>query len=104
MEANSRPERLASFKRASGDSTENARLPLRKFCPDMSEDDRTRVIYAFFPFMFGVRSYTSVTAKREAAPKKAGADFVRPTACGLVRACLARLPGGARELSRDAVE
>ncbi len=39
MEANSRPELLASFKRAYGKSIENIELILAKICPDMSSSD-----------------------------------------------------------------
>ena len=42
MEANSRPERLVSFKRAYGKSLENVDQILQKFLPEMDQEQRLR--------------------------------------------------------------
>lgn len=71
MEANSRPELLASFKRAYGASMQNICRLLGKFCPQMSVEEKQNFIYIFFPFMFGIYPYTSVTEKQTEAMKEA---------------------------------
>lgn len=63
MEANSRIEFLTSFKVAYGESMDNMRKILNKFCVKMTSDDIERFIYAFFPFMFGIYPYSYVTDK-----------------------------------------
>ena len=54
MEANSRPDLLASFKTAYGRSMTDMRSILSKFCPEMSEEEQKSFIYVFYPFMFGI--------------------------------------------------
>ena len=76
MEANSRPEILTSFKKSYGTSINNISRLLEKFCPDMNESDIKHFIYMFFPFMFGIYPYTSVTDKQKKAMEEAGIDYV----------------------------
>ena len=71
MEANSRMERLVAFKTASGDSMGAVTRCLEKFFPQMAEEDIQRFIYGFFPFLFGVYPYTSVTDKQREALREA---------------------------------
>ena len=66
---------------------------LTKFCPDMSVTDIQNFIYIFFPFMFGIYPYTSVTEKQKAAMKEAGIDYVYQTVYVLAHGCLVRLLG-----------
>ena len=47
MEKNSRPELLVSFKKAYGASLTNVKRLLKKFRPDMSEQDIRNFIYIF---------------------------------------------------------
>ncbi len=94
MEANSRPELLVSFKRAYGESIENMRRLLDKFCPEMSEPQKQNFIYVFFPFMFGIYPYTAVTDKQKYAMKEGGVDFFYQTIYEITYACLIRLLGG----------
>ena len=91
MEANSRPELLVSFKVAYGESIKNMNSLLTKFCPDMSEQDIRSFIYVFFPFMFGIYPYTSVTEKQREAMKNAGVDFVYQTIFEITFNCILRL-------------
>ena len=91
MEANSRPELLVSFKVAYGESIKNMNSLLTKFCPDMSEQDIRSFIYVFFPFMFGIYPYTSVTEKQREAMKNAGVDFVYQTIFEITYNCILRL-------------
>jgi AcrR family transcriptional regulator len=80
MEAESRPELLASFKTAYGRSLELVRSLLEKFRPEMSGEDIRGFIYVFFPFMFGIYPYTEVTEKQKKAMEQVGIDFKQLTA------------------------
>ena len=91
MEKNSRPEPLISFKKAYGASLTNVKRLLKKFRPDMSEQDIRNFIYIFFPFMFGIYPYTSVTDKQKAAMEAAGVDYVYQSIYELTYSCLMRL-------------
>lgn len=91
MEANSRPEILTSFKKSYGASIRNISRLLEKFCPDMNESDIKHFIYMFFPFMFGIYPYTSVTDKQKKAMEEAGIDYVYHSVYELTYSCLYRL-------------
>lgn len=91
MEANSRPELLVSFKVAYGESIKNMNRLLTKFCPDMSEQDIRSFTYVFFPFMFGIYPYTSVTEKQREAMENAEVDFIYQTIFEITNNCILRL-------------
>ncbi len=91
MEANSRPERLISFKMAYGESLKNMCRLLTKFCPEKSVQDIQDFIYVFFPFMFGIYPYTSVTDKQREAMKEANVDYVYQTIYEITNNCLLKL-------------
>ena len=93
MEANSREELLISFTQSYGKSLQLMSMLLTKFCPAMSVNDIQNFIYIFFPFMFGIYPYTSVTEKQQAAMKEAGIDYVYQTVYELTHGCLVRLLG-----------
>ena len=93
MEANSRPELLASFKGAYGKSLENVDRILQKFCPELDEDQRLSFRLVFFPFMFGIYPYAAVTEKQRTAMEQAGVDFRYCSIYELTLACLRRLLG-----------
>ena len=93
MEANSREEFLTSFKQSYGKSLRLMGMLLTKFCADMSVEDIQNFIYIFFPFMFGIYPYTSVTEKQKNAMKEAGIDYVYQTVYELTHSCLVRLMG-----------
>ena len=93
MEANSRAELLVSFKKAYGESMQNMRRILDKFRPDMSEEEKEKFIYVFFPFLFGIYPYTAVTEKQNYAMKEAGVDFAYQSIYQLTYACLIKLLG-----------
>lgn len=75
IEASSRPELLVTFKAAYGASMDNVRSLLEKFCPEMGEAERERLIYVFFPFMFGIYPYTAVTDKQRYAMREARLNY-----------------------------
>ena len=91
MESNSRPELLVSFKVAYGESLRNIQKILKKFCPDMNEADIKNFIYVFFPFMFGIYPYTTVTDKQREAMNKANVDFAYQTIFEITNNCILRL-------------
>ena len=91
MEANSRPELLASFKKAYGESLNNIRMLLSKYCPEKSARDVQNFIYVFFPFMFGIYPYTAVTDKQREAMKKAGVNYVYQSIFEITNNCLLKL-------------
>ena len=91
MEANSRPELLTAFKQAYGKSMTNIRSILSRFCPDISKEEIENCIYVFYPFMFGIYPYTSVTEKQKTAMKDAQVDFVSHSIYEITYNCLIRL-------------
>ncbi|MBE7073281.1 MAG: TetR/AcrR family transcriptional regulator [Ruminococcaceae bacterium] len=91
MESNSRPELLVSFKVSYGESLRNIQTILKKFCPDMNEADIKSFIYVFFPFMFGIYPYTTVTDKQREAMNKANVDFTYQTIFEITNNCILRL-------------
>ena len=93
MEANSRQELLTSFKQSYGGSMRRMTMLLTKFCPDMSVTDIQNFLYTFFPFMFGIYSYTAVTENQKEAMKEAGINFAYQSVYELVCSCLNRLLG-----------
>lgn len=93
MEANSRRELLTAFKQSYGRSMDHMRMLLMKYCPNMSEADIRNFIYIFYPFMFGIYPYTTVTEKQKTAIKDAGISFVYQTVYELTSSCLIRLLG-----------
>ena len=93
MEANSREEELRSFKESYGKSLENIRGILDKFCPEMSEVEKDNFIYVFFPFMFGIYPYTTVTDKQKAAMQDAKIDYVYQSVYDITYKCLIGLLG-----------
>ena len=93
MEANSREEELRSFKESYGKSLENIRGILDKFCPEKSEVEKDNFIYVFFPFMFGIYPYTTVTDKQKAAMQDAKIDYVYQSVYDITYKCLIGLLG-----------
>ena len=91
MEANSREELLASFKRAYGRSLDLFRSILEKHCPEMSAEEVNAVIYVFFPFMFGSYPYAEVTEKQKKAMEEAEVDYKYQTIYEITYNCLIRL-------------
>ena len=93
MEANSRKEMLVEFKQSYGKSMDLMRSILKKHCPKMSARDAAGFIYTFYPFMFGIFPYASVTEKQREAMQEAGVEFVYQSIHELVKGCIIRLLG-----------
>ena len=75
MEENSRMEELIEFKTAYGKSVEMVRKCIDKFFKDMSEEEKDKFIFSFFPFMYGIYPYAEVTEKQKEAMEKARVPF-----------------------------
>ena len=93
MEANSRAERLAEFKVAFGTSLDTVTRMLQKYVPEMDAPARQEFLYAFFPFIYGIYPYTSVTEKQRTAMVQAGIPYVYQSAYDLTFTCLKKLLG-----------
>ncbi|MBR3145122.1 MAG: TetR family transcriptional regulator [Clostridia bacterium] len=91
MEANSREEILYSFKISYGKSLELMEKILNRHISKMSKEDTKKFLYAFFPFMFGIYPYTSVTKKQKNAMEKAGIPYVYQSVYDLTYNCLIKL-------------
>ena len=75
MEMNSREENLVDFKKSYGKSLQTVKNCLDKFCPDFSEIDKEKFLYAFFPFVYGIYPYAVVNDKQKSAMDKAKVKF-----------------------------
>ena len=93
MEANSRQELLTEFKKSYGRSMQLVSMVVQKFCPEMTVAEIQNFIYTFYPFMFGIYPYTTVTEKRRVAMKEAGINYVYQSVYELTYSCLIRLLG-----------
>ena len=91
MEANSRPERLTEFKVAFGASMKTVEQMLLRYVPEMDHEARHRFVYAFFPFIYGIYPYTTVTEKQRIAMKQAGIPYAYQSAYDLTNECLKKL-------------
>lgn len=94
MEGSSRLENLIEFKAAFARTMKAVKLCLRKFFPKMTDADIQTFIYAFFPFLFGVYPYTSVTDKQREALEKADAEYVFMSAFEIIYSCVKKLLAG----------
>lgn len=75
MEENSRIEELIKFKTAYGKSVEMVRKCIDKFFKEMTEEEKDKFIFSFFPFMYGIYPYAEVTKKQKLAMEKAKVPF-----------------------------
>lgn len=89
MEENSRPENLAKFKASYGDSLRLMGEIVTKFCPEKTPVEVQQFVYTFFPFMFGIYPYTTVTKKQRTAMEAGQVQYVYQSVAELVEtACL----------------
>ncbi|MBR6707999.1 MAG: TetR family transcriptional regulator [Clostridia bacterium] len=91
MEANSRPERLTAFKHSFGASLDTVDRLIRQYLPETDEAWRRKFLYAFFPFIYGIYPYTSVTEKQAEAMREAGIPYVYQSAYELTFSFLTQL-------------
>ena len=93
METGSRPEHLAAFKVAYGESIRTVEGCLDKYFPEMTAARKRDFLYTFFPFMFGIYPYTFVTEKQRAAMEEAGVNYVFMPIYEIVYNCARMLLG-----------
>lgn len=93
IEENSRMERLVEFKEVYGQSLAQVNSCLCQYFPEMTEGDRQDFIYLFFPFIFGIYPYTSVTKKQREAMLQAGIDYRSMSIYEIAYAQIRRLLG-----------
>ncbi len=93
METGSRPEHLAAFKVAYGESIRTVMACLHQYFPDMTVGQKQDFIYTFFPFMFGIYPYTYVTEKQRTAMEEAGINYVFMTIYEITYNCVRKLLG-----------
>ncbi len=75
MEENSRMEQLVDFKKSYGETLKSIKKLLDKFFKNMSEEEKEKFIFSFFPLMYGIYPYTCATEKQKEAMKNAEVPF-----------------------------
>ena len=75
MEENSRMEQLVDFKKSYGETLKSVKKLLDKFFKNMSEEEKEKFIFSFFPLMYGIYPYTCATEKQKEAMKNAEVPF-----------------------------
>ena len=93
-EISCRPERLAEFKVAYGESLKTVMRCLKQYFPKMPDSEKQDFLYTFFPFMFGIYPYTVVTEKQRAAMEEAGVNYVFMTVYEIAYHCIKHLLEG----------
>ena len=79
MEENSRIEELTKFKEAYGRAVKMVKKCIDKFFKEMTEEEKDKFIFSFFPFMYGIYPYAEVTEKQKEAMKNANVPFKSQT-------------------------
>ena len=79
MEENSRIEELTKFKEAYGRAVKMVKKCIDKFFKEMTEEEKEKFIFSFFPFMYGIYPYAEVTEKQKEAMKNANVPFKSQT-------------------------
>ncbi len=75
MEENSRIEELIKFKESYGRAVKMVKKCIDKFFKKMSEEEKDKFIFSFFPFMYGIYPYTEATEKQKLAMENANVPF-----------------------------
>jgi AcrR family transcriptional regulator len=75
IEGNSSTEKLVEFKKAFGRSMDLTAECAGRCIPGISKEDCVEFLYAFFPFVYGIYPYTTVTEKQKAAMDAAGIEY-----------------------------
>lgn len=76
MEGSSRIENLVAFKKVYSNAMQIVVSCLEKFFPGMTSDNIQEFLYDFFPFLFGIYPYTSVTDKQKKAMELAHVEYI----------------------------
>ena len=79
MEENSRIEELTKFKEAYSRAVKMVKKCIDKFFKEMTEEEKEKFIFSFFPFMYGIYPYAEVTEKQKEAMENAKVPFKSQT-------------------------
>lgn len=96
IEENSRPENLAKFKEAYGESIGALDRCFAKFT-SLAEAEREELMYIFLPFVYGIYPYAEVTEKQRIAMTYSNVPFVYHSIYELVYNCVKNLLKGKGE-------
>ena len=91
MEENSSEKALAVFKKSYGHSLRAVEECLDVLSPPLSDKEKQSFLYSFFPFMYGIYPYTSVTEKQKKAMEKAEVGFIYNTVYDLAYETIKKL-------------
>ncbi len=91
MEENSSLDRLTDMKIAYNRSICTVREFVKKYFPQLTDEQLHEFIYLFFPFMFGIYPYAVVTDKQQQAMTDAGMDYPKMTVYDITYGCVKRL-------------
>ncbi len=93
MEDSSRQERLVEFKRAYARTLDKMHACYAAFLPDAGKAAAESFITSFYPFLFGIYPYTSVTEKQRSAMDAVGMTYALPSVYELARETILKLLG-----------
>ncbi len=91
LEMRTRYEHVVIFKKAYGAMLKVMKEALDQYFPGFSAEKKEAVLYAFFPFLYGVYPYTVVTDVQRKAMHDAGIEYKYKTEKQLIHACLLQL-------------
>lgn len=91
IDAKSRLDCLISFKAVYGRALDLVRQVLERHFPERTAEDNQSFVFAFFPFLYGVYPYTSVTDKQRQAMEVAQVSYHYMTVSEMIENCILRL-------------
>jgi AcrR family transcriptional regulator len=91
IEGQSRLEKLIEFKREFCATMDVVNRALHQVRPALSKERCVQFLYSFFPFVYGVYPYTSITEKQDEAMKRAGIAYQQYSVYELVEMTAAKL-------------
>lgn len=91
IDAKSRLNCLISFKRVYGRALDLVSQLLEWHFPERTAEDNRSFVFAFFPFLYGVYPYTSVTDKQRQAMEVAQVPYHYMTVAEMIENCILRL-------------
>ncbi len=91
LETRTRYEHVVIFKKAYGAMLRVMQEALDQYFPGFTTDKKEAILYAFFPFLYGVYPYTVVTEVQRQAMQEAGIDYKYKSEKQLIQACLLQL-------------
>lgn len=87
-------EALISFKATYGEALTLMKALLKKHFPARTEAANQQFVFAFFPFLYGVYPYTTVTTKQRLAMTAAKTPYVYMSSEEMIENCILQLLKG----------